>query len=310
MEEALTNAITFKDNSGSNPVGKSQDYEGKLIHVIGNIRVQEPLAEYSYNILVSAVKLKKIVQMYQWHEDYTENQFAEGVESGADNRNYYYFKDWNELIVDSRAFHSPFTYSNPQQFPMQAKLFVAEKAYINNFEIGNSVKVMIDDWNDVTSDTRPDDGYIKMHMGWYYHVDDLFNPVVGDVRVKFQFAGLQDTSYTIVGKLVNGKIEPYSSTSRVKKDIILLRKGEMKIEDIFAAEHVSVARRTWYARIFGFILTFFGVLAADSLLKILEGSHFLIAPSSNDPLKNYVKISLFFTLTICIGCQILHFLGI
>lgn len=308
MEEALTNAITFKDNSASNPAGKSQDYEGKLIHVIGKLHVQEPLADYTYNILVSAVKLKKIVQMYQWHEDYTENKFAEEVESGADSRNYYYYKDWNELIVDSRSFHSPFTYSNPQQFPIQGKLFVAEKAFIENFEIENSVKAMIDDWNDVTSDTRPDDGFIKMHIGWYYHVEDLFNPVVGDFRVKFQFSGLQDTSYTIVGKLVNGKIEPYST--RVKKDVILLRKGEMNIEDIIAAEHVSVTRRTWYVRIFGFILTFFGVLAAENLLKIFEGSHFLLAPSSNDPLKNYVKISLFFTVTICIGCQIFSFFGI
>lgn len=308
LEEALANAITFRDSSSQNPAGKSEDFEGKLIHVIGKLRVQEPLAEYSYNILVSAVKLKKIVQMYQWHEDYTENQFAEGVETGADSRSYYYYKDWNEQIVDSRSFHSPFTYTNPQQMPYQGKLFIAEKAFIENFEIGSRAKMMMDDWIDVTSDTRPDDGFIKMHIGWYYHVEDLFNPMVGDVRVKFQFAGLQDASYTIVGKLVNGKIEPYSSKAR--KDVILLKKGEMKLDEIFEAEHMELTRRTWYVRIFGCILTFFGVLAAENLLKLLEGSHFLLAPTSNDPLKNYIKISLFTTITICVLCHILNLFGI
>lgn len=308
LEEALANAITFRESSSSNPVGKIEDFEGKLIHVIGKIRVQEPLADYSYNILVSAVKLKKIVQMYQWHEDYSENQFAEGVETGADSRTYYYLKDWTEQIIDSRSFHSPFTYSNPQSMPFQGKLFIAEKAFIENFEIGSKAKAMMDDWIDVTSDTRPDDGYIKMHAGWYYHVEDLFNPAVGDVRVKFQFAGLQDAYWTIVGKLVKGKIEPY--TSKARKDVILLQKGEMKIDEIFTAEHNAVRKRTWYVRIFGCILTFFGVLAAENLLKLLEGSHFLLAPSSNDPLKNYIKISLFTTVTICLGCQFVSLFGI
>lgn len=161
---------------------KSENYEGKLIHLHGQLRVQEPLSDATYNIMVQAVKLRKIVQMYQWHEDYTESKFGEGDEAA---RNYFYFKDWSSDVVDSRSFHS-MGHPNPRQLPMQSKTMTADKAFIGNFEMGESAKELFMDWTDVTSDTKPDDSYVKMHIGWYYHVDDLFDPLIGDVRVKFQ----------------------------------------------------------------------------------------------------------------------------
>lgn len=156
-----------------------------------NFRMQEPIADSTYNLMVQCAKLRKIVQMYQWHEDFTENTFAEEV----DQRSYYYFKDWNEKVVDSRSFHS-MSHQNPQKVPIQSKVVVNEKVYIGNFELGDYAKSLFEDWNDVTSDSKPEDTYIKMHLGWYFHVEDLFAPLVGDVRVKFQFAGLEGNSWT------------------------------------------------------------------------------------------------------------------
>lgn len=264
LEEALTEAVTFKDANYHQPTGKSEDYEGKLIHVSGMVRVQEPIAEPNYNILVQAVKLRKIVQMYQWHEDYTENKFSESDETA---RNYFYFKDWSETVVDSRSFHS-MGHTNPRQMPMQTKITIAEKVFINDFEIGEAGKELFTGWTDVTSDTRPEDTYIKMHLGWYFHVEDLFEPLIGDIRVKFQFAGLQETYYTIVGKLINGKIQPYKSN--LKKQIILLAKGELTIDEIFKEEHYSVRKKTWIIRLFGFTLIFFGVISTESLLRVCK----------------------------------------
>lgn len=260
----MTEAVSFKDTGYQETNGKSENYEGKLLHVIGYLRVQEPISEANYNLVVQSVRLKKIVQMYQWHEDYTENKFSEGDETA---RNYYYFKDWNEQIVDSRSFHS-FGHQNPRQLPMHSKIMTADRAYIGNFEISEEAKELFNEWTDVTSDTRPDDSYIKMHLGWYFHVDDVFEPSVGDTRVKFQFSGLEGTAYTIVGKLTNGKIQPYKS--RLKKKIILLAKGELTIDDIFSNEHYVVRKKTWIVRLFGFALIFFGVISTESLLKFCK----------------------------------------
>lgn len=114
-----------------------------------------------------------------------------------------------------------------------------------------------------------------MHLGWYFHVDDLFEPQVGDTRVKFQFCGLEGSSYTIVGQLLNGKVQPYKS--RLKKDIILLAKGELTIDQIFSKEHHTLRKKTWTIRFFGFALIFFAVLSTENFLKICKYDlHFFV----------------------------------
>lgn len=218
--------------------------------------------------MTSSVKLKKIVQMYQWHEDYTENKFGEPDETA---RNYFYFKDWSENVMDSRSFHS-LGHQNPRQLPMKSKLMINEKAFIGNFEIGDAAKEFFSDWIDVTSDTKPEDPYIKMHSGWYYHVEDLFEPLVGDVRVKFQLAGLEGIGHTIVGQLLNGIVQPYESKYGTKK-ILLISKGEKSIDDIFRDKHVAVQKKTWMVRLFGFAMLYFAVLSTESLLRLGESEY-------------------------------------
>lgn len=131
--------------------------------------------------------------------------------------------------------------------------------------MGEAAKELFLEWTDVTSDTRPDDTYVKMHSGWYYHVDDLFEPLIGDVRVKFQFSGLEGSTYTIFGKLVHGKIQPYQS--RLKKEIMMIAKGELTMEEIFDVEQRTLRKKTWTLRFFGFSMIFFGVISTECLLK-------------------------------------------
>lgn len=59
----MTEVVSFKDENYVQSQGKSEDYEGKLIHVNGELKVMEPIADPNYNILVQAVKLRKIVQV-------------------------------------------------------------------------------------------------------------------------------------------------------------------------------------------------------------------------------------------------------
>lgn len=107
-----------------------------------------------------------------------------------------------------------------------------------------------------------------LSLGWYFHVDDLFEPLVGDIRIKFDFCGLEGSIYTIVGKLVNGKIQPYKSS--LKKQIILLARGELSLEAIFKKEHYAVTKTTWIVRFFGFVLIFFAVLSTEGILKLCK----------------------------------------
>lgn len=81
-------------------------------------------------------------------------------------RSYYYIKEWRDKLVDSRDFYRS-GHDNPKTIPLATKIFVAEHAYIDQIEIGDSVKKNINNFLDVTSDTRPDDSSVKMHSGLY-----------------------------------------------------------------------------------------------------------------------------------------------
>lgn len=212
---------------------------------------------------MQAVKLRKVVEVYQWHEDYTENKFATDEST---SRNYFYYKDWSEHLISTQSFHS-MSHQNPKKKPTEGKIMVAEKVFIGPFEICEEAKDKFNSWIDVTSDTKPEDFFIKMHSGAYYHCEDLFDPQIGDIRVRFQLAGLEGDFYTIVGQFSSGRIFPYSSGKKRRK-ILLLSKGTLSIEDIFHQEHSSIWKDLWFTRIFGFIVIMFSVISMENIYRI------------------------------------------
>jgi hypothetical protein len=54
-----------------NPDKISNENNGKLIHLVGYLQVGEPLTEFDYGVSITAVKLKRRVQSYQWVEEKT-----------------------------------------------------------------------------------------------------------------------------------------------------------------------------------------------------------------------------------------------
>lgn len=68
MLEDIVAAAESLDVHGADEAAR---FEGKVLHVVGPLRILEPISEPDYNIQVLAVKLRKRVQMYQWIEETT-----------------------------------------------------------------------------------------------------------------------------------------------------------------------------------------------------------------------------------------------
>lgn len=169
--------------------------------------------------------------------------------------------------VDHRSFYIINGHENPSQFPMNSKTSIAEHVFIGNFELSLEAKERINNYIEVTSDTRPDDPAVKMHSGRYYHCDDVFNPRIGDLRIQFSIAGVAGELYTVIGTVHNGNIVPFFS--KAGKFLMIVRKGELSLEDTLRKEHQAQKLTTWGIRFIGFIFIFTCVSCLSQLITHL-----------------------------------------
>lgn len=73
---------------------------------------------------------------------------------------------------------------------MKTHVYVSQIVKVGQMTIGDVLKQKFMDYVEVTSDERPERRDIKLHLGIYYHCEDVWNPKVGDIRVQFYYAGL------------------------------------------------------------------------------------------------------------------------
>ncbi|XP_055377161.1 transmembrane protein 43 homolog [Condylostylus longicornis] len=246
LMEALNDAITIDPNSDIDPT-----FSKRLVHFYGQIVTGEPLTEPEYNIQVQAVKLKRKVQMYQWVEETIEHNYGQSIDiMDRDERTYYYTQSWEDHLINSRLFSSPFTHRNPENFPIESHVQLAETVYIGKYELSKDLKIKFDDFQHISSDQRPDDPTIKLHQGFYFHSNDVFNPEIGDLRLLFSAAGMEGEYYTVVGCIEEGnKIVPYYTS--YKTQINFLFAGKLKLTEVFDRQHKTYRLESWISRFIG-----------------------------------------------------------
>lgn len=123
------------------------------------------------------------------HSESTYGSSIDIINTGQ--KTYYYSTDWRDKIVDSSLFYIRSGHENPKEFPIQNRIQVATSVMIGSFKLSDAVKNDINNYIEITSDTRPEDPAIKLHSGLYYHCADVFNPEIGDIRLQFLTAGVE-----------------------------------------------------------------------------------------------------------------------
>lgn len=101
------------------------------------------------------------------------------------------------MLIDSRNFNIQAGHRNPTKFPIESETQTADAVFMGKYELGAEIKEKFNNFIELTSDTRPEDPSIKLHLGLYYHSNDVFNPEIGDIRLLFSFAGME-------GEMVSG----------------------------------------------------------------------------------------------------------
>lgn len=305
LEEATADIVSLK---WYQPF--ERQYIGRVVHIAGPITTGEPLSEPDYNIQVQAVRLNRRVAMYQWVEESVErigsNPHPQDV-MDHDERQYFYSLEWREQLIDSSHFYLRSGHQNPPSFPIQAKTQIAEHVRIGEYELNEAIKTSFTNFVLITSDTRPDISGVKLHSGFYYHCDDVHEPKLGDIRLQFLLAGLESTTYSLVGQLnESGVIEPFHS--KVGQQVLILKPGELSLETMMSQERFSLLVKSWMMRVLGTGLLFIGLSKlveiltqyrkSSALTKVTEcvillSLHILRIPGIRDKTQSTAIISLY-----------------
>ncbi|KAH0945621.1 hypothetical protein HN011_000728 [Eciton burchellii] len=282
LDEALRNVVVLPNSMMLLP-----EYEGRLVHLSGPLVVSEPLTEPDYGVVMSSIKLKRRVQMYQWVEIEEDQSF-----NGRENeKHYYYTTEWKDKLVDSDHFYIRTGHHNPKEMPIKSQVQIADEVKIGAFIFSTELKKKFNNFVEITSDERPERKDIKMHSGLYYHSIDLWNPQVGDLRLQFSYAGKSGDVYSVIGLLEKDTIKPYYTSHN--EEILLQRRHKISVDQMFHLEHVHNYWRTWTIRGLGWLVLFVAATCLTNILKtVILNSTFLCGIIAVESLTISVSMSI------------------
>ncbi|KAJ0181157.1 hypothetical protein K1T71_003242 [Dendrolimus kikuchii] len=253
LDELVSAAESIDVHTGD----EAARFEGRIVHIVGPLRILEPISEPDYNIQVQAIKLRKRVQMYQWIEETTEQDTFLSESAEESQKTYWYHKDWRDYVVDSSLFYIRPGHHNPTSMPIFSETHIAENVKIGWLYLGLDVKRKVNDYYEIWSDSRPERSDIKLHSGFYYHGESALQHEIGDLRVHFSYAGREDDIYTAVGIVESGILQAYGPSNFPAADpISLLRKGSYSLKQLYDIEKRDANIHTWKYRLLGFVQVF------------------------------------------------------
>jgi len=220
---------------------------------------QDTLTDDNFGVSAAAIKLNRVVEMYQWDEE-SSSETKKKVGGGTETKTTYkYQKIWSERAIDSSEFKKPTDHTNPGSFPYESIEKVAQNVKFGGFKLSSSLINRISNTEPITlkslDEVTVSDENAKISNGKIYIGDDSAQPRVGDLRISFK--KVPNTEVSVVARQVRDTFEAYKT--KAGGDIELLSVGTLSAERMFQDAEQANVMLTWGLRIFGFILMYLGL---------------------------------------------------
>ncbi|MCK5877330.1 MAG: TMEM43 family protein [Candidatus Marithrix sp.] len=248
--------------------------EGKLLHLSGPAVTNEVLTDEKFGVSVNdVIKLKRIVEMYQWQE----NQHPESKKllggKGTITMTYIYEKIWStEYINSKKNFKHPINHKNPPM-SIYSKDFIAEQVILGEFTLSKSIVDQLNNYQylpieNVEIQKLQDISDIKVSLkfgNYYIGKDPAYNPQIGDLRIRFEV--VPSTTISVISKQSDADLIPYQT--RIAGRLELFEYGVVDAKVMF--EHAKIFNNSfiWFLRFVGFLLVFIGFGIIFQVFKIL-----------------------------------------
>lgn len=242
--------------------------DGKLIHFTGDATTDQLLSDADFGIETTALKLRRISEMYQWEEEKEERK--EKTSGGGEKTvtSYKYRKTWSENHIDSGSFRKRQGHENPAAIPYESQEDEANRVTVGAFQLSATLVEKIDAYEDfrLPSNELPSQlaGETVHRTGNSLYVGaDPGSPQIGDLKVRFEVVPT-GTEVSIVSRQRGNRLEPYlSKTGTVE----LLQIGLASADLMFNTAEEELAMETWLLRLAGIAAMAIGL---GMLFKILS----------------------------------------
>lgn len=254
-------AVVSVDASKSDPANT-----GKLVHFSGTTTVSGSLSDEQFHVSAEAVKLRRIVEVYQWKES-TQSESQKKLGGGQETATTYsYEKAWSSELIESKNFKQPAGHENPTTLAYSSEEKVASSITVGSFTLSPGLIAQIGEAEPLPLDEKmslPDQ--FVLHEGGLYRGKSPQAPEIGDVRVRFEV--VKPGPVSILARQGTQALEPYQT--RAGNKIERLEPGTKTAAEMFTAAKAENATLTVILRVVGFLVMFIGLALVTRPLSVV-----------------------------------------
>ncbi len=248
------------------------DNEGRLVHLTGQAATDDVLTDDTFDISATAIRLRRIVEMYQWQESTSRSTQKKVGGATETTTTYSYSKTWSETPIDSSRFQNPQGHTNPGSLPWTSRSWQARNVALGAFTLNDAQIGGISG-----SRTLPARGAEAMpavlrernatvHDDGYYVGAQPSQPQVGDVRIRFETTG-PAADVSIVARQTGSSFSPYQT--QAGRALQMLTMGTHAADAMFQQAQAANVRLTWLLRAAGLVLMWVGLGLVFGVLSVL-----------------------------------------
>lgn len=252
---------------------KQADHEGKLIHFSGDAKTPSILTDVDFGVSGSALKLKRIVELYQWEED-SQSTTKEKLGGGTDaTTTYTYSKQWRDRLIDSSSFQEKEAHQNPKAKSFENKEWFAENVSVGTYVISKDLLESLSGYQPFTItqemlNSLPYGTQEKLELDGnviYYQTASAAEPSVGDVRIRYEYITPQRLS--VISKQSEDSLTPY--VTKNNRNISMIQLGNHTAKEMFDTAISSNSVMTWIIRGAGALIMFTGLSLVFGVLPVI-----------------------------------------
>jgi hypothetical protein len=246
--------------------------EGKLVYVTGDATTTDTVSDPKFGVTVSALRLERVAEMYQWKESKTSNSQKHLGGGEATVTNYKYEKVWSPKLINSGVFKQASGHQNPQTIPVTNQTWTAKSVTLGGFTMSDALIDKMDKKESYAADeiavsnAAPDvQNRFKLQQGRYYLGENPAAAAIGDTRIAFKV--VRPATVSIVARQVANTFEAYQA--QAGGSILLLTYGSVSPDVMFKTAEKANKTLTWVLRAAGFLLMFIGLFLIFNPLAVV-----------------------------------------